>query len=201
MLCCVDLAASDKAHTRYREGDCRNLHPFDGLATLGCSSEGLHATLSSQHDPSSGLTAYLQLRSIDLNLFFSKPNLILARLVAMWEGRKGRMLIPLLYCSLCYLIPRTFAQNNCYHAAGQRSGSAIIPCGPSSTISSCCQLGDLCLRYCSSSSPELTLDSLVTATAHAGILPTTSHTSTVAPIPPTRTQHALGSVGLTLVRR
>lgn len=54
---------------------------------------------------------------------------------------------PSILVTLFYLGSFAWAQNSCYHAAGQRSGSAIIPCGPSNTISSCCQIGDLCLRY------------------------------------------------------
>ncbi|KAK5064292.1 hypothetical protein LTR84_000125 [Exophiala bonariae] len=37
------------------------------------------------------------------------------------------------------------AQNDCYYAAGERAGSAIVPCGSGDSISSCCQIGDLCL--------------------------------------------------------
>ena len=46
---------------------------------------------------------------------------------------------------LILLLRVATAQNQCYYAANTRAGSAIIPCGGSSSISACCQIGDLCL--------------------------------------------------------
>ena len=47
--------------------------------------------------------------------------------------------------ALVLLVAVASAQNQCYYAADERAGSAIIPCGGSSSISACCQIGDLCL--------------------------------------------------------
>jgi len=55
---------------------------------------------------------------------------------------RGLSLLTLL--SLCLSV--AFAQTNqCFYAANERAGSAIVPCASGSGFVACCQIGDLCL--------------------------------------------------------
>jgi hypothetical protein len=92
------------------------------------------------------------------------------------------------------------AQNDCYYAAGERAGSAIVPCGSSNTISSCCQIGDLCLRYlCLGDCHICPPTHVLIVTALAGTQLTMLHTCMAALTRLILTHHARGNVVLTMV--
>ena len=54
----------------------------------------------------------------------------------------GRLLRGVVFLSFFAL---RLCQTQCYYAANERAGSAIVPCGGTKGYSACCQIGDLCL--------------------------------------------------------